>query len=411
MKHFLSIFIAAFVFISCKKNQESPPKTDLTLLSLKEQREYQVANFKVLGSEIAKAAQDPAVRRIIEDEALKKFDGDYNVLIKDLLKYPEFASKVNIERLQKGLDAFKNIAGNNYYPQIYIPRLSKDISPNSNNSNTIESEDLEFILYNGDETQHTFPAYEYDGADSLILAGFDIDEYYAMYHNVYVISTNETVNNNGYVPPTPNQPDSTPPQPNSINVQINKMTVLHHKESWVAGKSDVHMQAYRYTWNGFFNGGSSPPIQTELSDRTAYNTYGHQIRRFSRSEINNKTEVTLNYYLQRNWLISDPFPKPIIYYFVIFEKDNWPAAVRVTQTHPMWVHKPTEDQVFLQFRSSDNEYWVESFYATFGWFSNLQPVVNYLANPDNIYENNVVKELKRKENNSYQGIRFNINRY
>lgn len=133
--------LGCITFTACKKEKTfslvENNNQSISTKTLTEQRDYLVTNFKVITNELAKATKDPNVRQLIEAEAAKQFDGDYNVLIKDLIKIPSIALKVDINKINSGLNAFKGIEGSNYYPQIYVPRLSRKLSNHATNSSAV----------------------------------------------------------------------------------------------------------------------------------------------------------------------------------------------------------------------------------------------------------------------------------
>jgi hypothetical protein len=404
------------------RNKKNPPplapshNLKVEKFTLQEKRSYLKKHLRSIANEIAIAAKSSEVRRYIENQAKLQFDGDYNVLIKDILFVPSISKKANINKINSALAMFQQIEGNNYYPQIYIPRLSapKQSAQYEILSTDIDSnEDPLFVIYDGDETALTFEAYELDENDSLISTGNFIDENYAISNEVYVFSLSESVNDDGIFLDSAIDPFRLPPPPtndNSMNVQINKMTVLDPKESWAAGKSDVHIKAYRYTWNGYWNGGSSPPVREYISDKTEYGSGSHLIKKFSKSDVKDKKEFTLNYSIQERWQFK--YNDPVIYYFVILERDAWPSPIRTAAAPLFWAHSTIamNDRAH-QFRSANSEYWIESFYASFRNIPASTVVPEYLINSNNIYTNNDFREIRRRENSTYSGIRFNLNTF
>ncbi len=336
--------------------------------SIEEQRLYVVTNFKVIATELAKLAADDAVKSLIVSKVAEKFDGDYNVLVKDLLAEPSIAQKSSAGVINETLKAFLNIEEKNYFPQVYIPRLS---SKNQANPTTPTTDNiLEFVLYDGNEENLSFPGWILDDKNELVLSGRMIDEDYATKHNVWVISLNEIVNNEGTAPIVTPDPPPPPPDPNNINVKFETMGINCLKESWAAGKSDVSIRATTFTWNGRLDGNPNGAVGEYYCDRSTNDFLGILIRQWNRDETWNGTSLqmqTINYNLQLGWDISNWNTKPVNYFFIIFEKDQWPTSPKTHWAPPLFAHYPTSMRQ-LTFRSADQPYHIGSFYASkAGW--------------------------------------------
>jgi hypothetical protein len=125
---------------SCKDvtNDLIPEKTSPVserTSAIKDPYKYTLDNLTMIGKGVLSASVNTNFRKMVYTEIDKKFDGDFNVLVNTL---GENASKMNINLVQNvaknmgnasdmmanaqnAMNAFKNIEGNEYYPQVYIP--------------------------------------------------------------------------------------------------------------------------------------------------------------------------------------------------------------------------------------------------------------------------------------------------
>lgn len=128
---------------------------------------------------------------------------------------------------------------------------------------------------------------------------------------------------------------------------IEKMTVRSHKESWLAGKSDIYMKTYT-AWN---NKTSKNPI-TLVNNQTSWmnNADGNlDINKFKRKEVKNSTEKLLNKSYTTGWEPSTTQGNQLFY--AMYEKDSWPCSYKnqdVANNEGFVMHIP--------FRSYDDPY-------------------------------------------------------
>lgn len=427
------------MIVGCKKTSsdlqvDSFDSSPITSQSAAKQVAYAATNLKKIGTEIAKLTKDPAFVSFVESQASKKFGGEYAVLIEKLIQNPVWSNKLNTQNLKEGLASFKNLNGRNFYPQIYIPKLLQDEENSINNftsqtNNVGEDDSVKIVIYGGDSIPNNssliYPGYIVDTDGDLIDWGF-INEEYANDHNVWVFSLNEVVDDQGrlMLPPCdPSDPDctgsgggggGTPPAPSSIigindlsngiglNFRINKIKVKQHKENWLAGQSEVSINAWSNCRNGRVAGSASAPFQDYLTDVTYSDSKGILIKNVKRRDVKDQTEFTINYHLNTNWTVDNFNTKPIIFQYVIFEKDNWPTGERTRAHFPYNGESPYLNQSALfTFRSADDEYFLGSFYANKSGMT-----TNIISNTSNkTYTSNHFM-LETRENND--GIKFNI---
>jgi len=111
----------------------------------------------------------------------------------------------------------------------------------------------------------------------------------------------------------------------------------------------------------------------------------------------------MKFNLQANWDVSDYVTKPIIYGYVIFESDNWPAKLRNKDFKP-FEPNGINDVRFLPYRSGDGEYYGGYFHSrNDGW------TPGYVSTQNVVYYNTNYTLKQFKENNS--GIKYNIIQY
>ncbi len=247
----------------------------------------------------------------------------------------------------------------------------------------------------------------------IIDKGYYADETYARNHEVFVVSLNETVNNDGGIPVqdtlrpievTYNPDDSILIAESIINVRIKELTVKDTKESWLAGDSEVHIKAWLSTWNGRANGSSSGGFTSYSSIRAANNFKGYEIVKARRSYITSgigDVYLFLNYPLQTNWNDANYYTAPIAYTYLIFEYDNWPAGTKtgVSILQPSSVN---QEKKFITYRSSNTPYGGENVpqfpgdnqinYAMYANVTGLSSILqtklhvsNYIINSNNLY--------------------------
>lgn len=172
-------------------------------------------------------------------------------------------------------------------------------------------------------------------------------------------------------------------------------------------EADVAIRATRLTWNGKADGNYLAASVDYGSQRTIGDFRGVMIHQFLRSEVWNGAEYqrkALKFSLEQNWKLSSWFTQPVIYSYVIFERDNWPTALKTTVINPFFANFGSNNayQRFFTFRSADPEYIVGSFYASkAGWPSGI-----FKSNHE-YYSDNTLRQAW--ESNSC--IKFNIIQY
>ena len=417
---YVIFFFSSILLINgCKK--ESSNTTEITNginpisnKPFEEQKSYIKKNLKIATTEFAKAMRDPEIKKIVDAQALLQKKGDYTVRLADLMTLPNFKNKVNIENLNQAINAFKGIEGKDKQLEVYVPRFAK--ANNVSNQFYEDIDELEYVIPSGDETEEILPGYELNDNEMLELSGKFIDEYYASTKPVYLIYFSEDEFGQNYSTSPSNTPFITNepigPQPSYsfgvgneiINIKIDKMGVRCLKEAWWKGKADVAIRADKHTWNGKVDGNSGAASVDYGSNRSTTDFRGIEIFKFPRVSVDNiPIDVyKMNYNLQFQWNVTNADVYPIIYTYVIFEADDWPAKQNIKDVNPFPAHFPTESR-FVKFRSGDDEYYRGSFYATNkNWPSSYTTIQNV-----SYYPNGELKQFI-EDNNC---IKYNITQY
>ena len=377
---YLMVILVFTTILSCKKTvfelqSDSRQEVPITMQSTEKQVAYAEHYLKQVGSEIARLNNDESFTDFVRNEVRKKFDTEYEVLISDLKKNSSWANKLNSKLLNEGLNAFKNIGGNtenSFYPQIYIPKFQfeEDEQISNNSSNLTANNIIYYVFYGGDSDSDTatnlnvsYPGYIRNEAGELEFWG-QISEYFANSNEVWVFSISESVNaegrsilpchdENGLIVPClgmggggsgsgsgTSDPDADPvesflpthptvgnPSFALVNCKVENMTVNVTYESWLAGKSEVSIKAQLTCHNNRKLGDLNAETKQYRSDQYS-NRLGKLIRKFSRREVKNSTQIFVNYSLQQGWSSLNPLSDPIFFNYAIFERDNWPVGVR-----------------------------------------------------------------------------------
>lgn len=386
MKRILYFLTVSFLVLcfGCKKvetivsetNASETPQT-ITMKSYEDQVKYAESNLKLLGSEIGKLTKESGFVNFIHEAVSKKFDEEYEVLIKDLQKDTKWGDKIKTSAVNNTLKKFINIDGLNYYPQIYIPKFqANEDNSITTTSSTAMQEPIVYVFYGGDaevdsaSDSEVMPGYTTDSSGNLVYWG-TVDSAYANSHEVWIYSINESVNNSGNLPciitkanginyMDPNcdpggggdgggggggtscngvdcdefeTAGNTPVFPElghaKTNFKIQNMTIKDPKESWLAGAAEVSIRAKLHCHNNRKEGAVYPAEETHYKSKQYSNLLGNIIRKFKRNEIRNQTQVTVNYSVESDWQYSNFYYDPIYCDFVIFERDTWPAKKNV----------------------------------------------------------------------------------
>ena len=161
-----------------------------TFTSAEEARSYAYNSLMPIAETVLSKAQNEAFESRVHDLAGQRFDGETTVLLEDLADEMPLRKK-----FAEKLAAFRNIDGNNYYPQIFIPDYE--------NYYQKEGEPV-VVIYVTDQPSRdgTFSYMGYKMGNGGLVEYAMIDEAALQQERVWVLSINENVDNLGELPPT-----------------------------------------------------------------------------------------------------------------------------------------------------------------------------------------------------------------
>jgi hypothetical protein len=416
-KLLFSMLLIAMFFGACKKDNSldvQMPEASIVTKSAAEQVKYAEVNLKKIANTVGKLTQNPEFVNFVHTEVAKKRDGQFEVLITRLLKSPVWGPQLNTKELNEGLDAFKNLQGTDYYPQIYIPKMQNDEDNQATNftasNNTTSSADVKVIVYGGEVAgvPEDAPHPSYNVSDAGVLTPFqDIAEPYANENEVWIFSINEVIITNGLLqapvngdcgPNSSDYPECTygggggggsgggsgggtgsgsneddseelfsrsrhpdMNQHNPVNCKIENMVIKAHKERWLSGQSEIAIRATMNTINGreygnplanFFDYGSDQDVN--FGKLT-----GKFIESYTYRQVKNETNKAINYYLQAGWPTSVIATDPVYFDYVIFERDFWPTQIQTLRRQNFLIQysaTPIAGFYSQRYRSNDEAY-------------------------------------------------------
>jgi hypothetical protein len=355
MKNFIKIVIAYSLFVMTSCNVQDDLSEEPKLIDTKsyeEKVDYVKSNLKNIGTKLALLVNDESIKEFVYEQVERRFDGDYNVLIEHLIdsigqsysagRISSISAK-SIQEIDLSLEQFKGIGQNNYYPQIYIPffeSLQIRRIGQSNAKLAMEKPPL-FVLYAGNESQEIYEGYQLNDDGELAEIGILIDEAYAQNNEVWVISLNERVNNEGVIDNAWQYSESSNSRVSAYgDGVIPTIKIKSHKESWTMGASEVHV--LRYVDNSTFTDRNGTQIATQGRGENE----GDQIVKASRNDVKKKNTLAVDFNLVPGW--NNRTTDQV--YYVIFEYDTWPTGLRDAR----W--DKSNGTLILQYRSADGWY-------------------------------------------------------
>lgn len=311
---------------------------------------------------------------------------DKTIKVKSLFEAFKTQTK-NDANIENSLKAFYNIEGENWDVAITITdnidRSNQKLNLKNKISNEVD------ILYFFEEEETDIETLEFTGYESLdeqsltpIADKFTIEDVEgritftfelvpAPYDDVYIPNSSSysgAINANNYLS------------------GIEKMTIKDHKEDWIAGGSEINLKAYRVFFDGNLNGpGGIGDCGISLDCSVACTDYlGKEISSYNRREVRNRNEKSLNFKFHNSRLESFPPTINTVVFYVIFERDNWPAPIK-SYTFPF----ADGSQRKVEFRSWQSQYHAERVLAT-GYNNNYENLDGYLQ------DNNAIRYNLRK---------------
>jgi hypothetical protein len=451
-----SLLLIAMLLGACKKDNSlevQMPEASIMTKSALEQVKYAEVNLKKIANTIGKLTKKPEFVNFVHTEVAKKFDGQFEVLVEHLLKSPIWGTQLNTQELNEGLNAFKNLEGSNFYPQIYIPKMQNDADNHVSNfttNNTTNLEDVKVVVYGGElagvpeNALHSSYSVNEDGE---LIPFQNIGEPYANENEVWIFSVNEIVTNDGRLalPDEGNCGPSNPDYPNClsgggggggstggssdidpdvagrlihpsintnnpINCKIQNMVVKKHKEYWAAGGSEIAIRSALNTINGYINGDPSLGYEDYYANNSTPSFRGALLKWFSRSDIRNEASINVDFPLQNGWPTNILTSGPVYLDYVIFERDQWPTGKQILERKDVgfWFYNagnPEDGYISHTYRSADIYY---DLYRITNYPSAVTPNVTYLPSPYNQGATGAMFYNGTSRDSYYNSITFNV---
>lgn len=309
-------------------------------------------------------ASDREFREIVYHQIEERANGDDNVLIETLSKIEAsnrqtFGARmndlVNVEGGIEGtLNKFRGIEGHDLHPQIYIPFYDKVMErrrANSQSKTSFLQEEPVVVLFDGvdpgDDSEVIYTGYHLNESGELTESNLEVDEEYALNNEVWVISINENV--------TDEDLESANVLVSYPNVRFNKIKISSHKESWIAGASEVHIKRY-LSFYAYALHSTSPTAAAYSSEDAVDDSDGWRIKKVHRADVGKW--LTFNWVYAQNWPVrmKDFGNGSIIhtdyFYYVVFEYDAWPTKMRSAYIPDA----ANSAEFYTQYRSADVYY-------------------------------------------------------
>jgi len=280
-----------------------------TFVSLESAYEYGLEHMMPLAKELLMRAQSDEFENRVYAMAGKRFDGETNALVRDIL-----GKDAGKRQWQTILNRFRNVNGNNYYPQVFIPDYY--------DYQTKVGEPI-VVFYLSDQAGPN--GYVYTGyhlEDGELKPFGPVDEERLQSLRIWVMSINENVDNEGRVIDPGMNMVKTPGS--GRGGRIDKMAVFDPKESWAGGASEIRVRAFLESWDGVSDDGRGEHFETI---RSGTSPYGVPVRNFSREEIRGGEVVEIDYPLHEGWEATEFMKDGVQLVYVIFEADTWPNSV------------------------------------------------------------------------------------
>lgn len=405
----------------CRKDSAMIKQPNTNFTSKADARTFVENRLKEIAKKMAWAGRNKKIVEIVEQNALARFDGDRNVLTKDLLQPQTQALKITapkmlarlpkldqqlkqmvgqsttaphpidqapfeMEALREELTTPISVNGETLYPQIYIPApeppepTEPGVPPTPCN---IEPQEAQLyaspviVPAIGNEEENVsdiYMGYAYDKNGKLI-ENIPVDECYANTHPVWVVSINERVNDSG-IANTPST--TTEPNLQGADIFIPTITIKDHKESWIKGGSEIAI-AWFLSWSN----GKNPNTGTLECTLYPYalNKHFTEIAFFKRADIRKENSQNINFTFAplSNWSYTDrtlPEGVPLSETF-----QYW-----ITHTPPSFPYYPTKgDYIYVTIFEYDDHFWEQTL-NHLGLPSNAQKENIYASNGDFIQQ-------------------------
>jgi hypothetical protein len=283
--------------------------TDYAQASPEEKVAYFEYHLGAIGQSALLMADHAAFRQALYQGIDQKFDGETNVLVKDLLarqpaladQWDQAARRLGFGGVENALAAFQGLNQRNSYPQLYIPFYDelKEKGKLGKNAPVV-------VLYYGKDDL-AYPGFRFDPAQRLIQTGQMVDEAQARQTEVWVISLNERVDAQGELFKAIGSPE---PVGNSGRLEQGQAKFSHisvrcHGDSWAGGGTELHLVRRESTSSGFF---------VDIGNNGAA---GDKIGDWTRPSIEAQTIFNMNFIYNPSWTNTDAYV-----YMAIFDYDS-----------------------------------------------------------------------------------------
>ena len=287
--------------------QDSAVPVYKTFQTSEEARQYAFNTMLPIAEDILVRAQSDDFENTVYQMAGQRFDGETNVLVERIA-----AEALGKRRYRDNLEAFRNIDGNNYYPQIFIPDYE-------NYQSKPGDPVIVFYLTDDPGRDGTYSYVGYKVEDGKLVEHAMINEQSLKNERVWVFSINENVDNFGQV----NIPDFGAVQVNNgTGGRIDRIAVYDAKESWAGGSSELRIRGVMESWNGLDASGEVAGRQTIVSTT---HPMGIRVKNLTRAELGSELEI--DYPLHDAWDQQEFLNGEVQLAFVLFEADVWPNSV------------------------------------------------------------------------------------
>jgi hypothetical protein len=405
----------------------------------------------VLGKRMMWVVNNNAARSILYKEIEHKFDGDYNVLIETLInKYnlanlkveenllqTKFTTTVNLD-FNNILKKFKDnefklkARGKELYPQIFIPFYDELKA-----SGKIGVGDPILVIYPGNEHKERRVGYAINADHQIVKVSSEIDESYAKKHEVWVISLNERVFSTSDIKKAEDRKKDEDKKTGArafyagmgnayadcqdlpygespiygigrgVYLKIPSLSIKTHKESWIAGASEVHSIATTAWGNGHtqyppFNSiTNTSPIDRSFTidgELYIYTSMDVKLAEVRRSDVGQYYQVGTqnpNFMTPANYPFpwgytrthpdgsTHPEPRRDCVYYTIYEYDSGYNRESGSITSTSWdASDPSTNTAYLNFSSADSEFFRGYIYQYMAPGQPGQPCLVSVVSPD-----------------------------
>ncbi len=276
-KIFAAVMSAALFFAACQKEQAQVETTnqmpDNQIVALEPTDSWQGNPHKTFVVGLLQLANNNSFKTVLNDKIAEQFDGDDNVLLKDLLvacadnsinfsnaikqgvlnynnnlpaiehPYTQYIASSDDNTIMGWINNGLSFGGQNYFLHVYIPFFDK-----------VELESNPTIVFGLNETETTL-GYKRNADNSI--SALVVDEDYAQNNLVWVVAINESVNSNGVIerPAQPDEDAAHPSQqashraPGDRYVELSQVYITDKNESWIRGKADITYASVKFNPN------------------------------------------------------------------------------------------------------------------------------------------------------------------